>query len=927
MQSGSKSVQITAEHQGLLIHKSTGNTCDSFTFFNSGKENRFNTPNRVRTESLATVVRDGFEAVKCRRFTMGFLGSDGWKLNIRNKLILATVALGTFAVGLVAFIGYRQSANALRNQAFAQLSSVRSALQQNIESYFTQARFDLATHAESLTVRNALRDLSAARKSLLKELEMAGQPVDGTLMRHVTEENRKYYEDVLISNLSQVRDGSPGTADDFLHPDPEVNILQYVYTVKNTAAVGNKEENSDTSDIVSNPNIPPEFRSALGETSYVKSHSIYHPILKQLVSRFGYYDVFVCDAEGYVVYSVFKELDFNGNLRTGPQKDTGIGQAFALGWASEKDGTLAGHVKQTDFAPYSISYDAPATFLGCPIYGADGKKEGVMIYQLPVDRINEVMTMSGKQEEVGLGASGESYLVGPDFKHRTDSRFMDDLEDGSGKRKVISADGQVISYTSIGVLRVDTEGTRRIFSSDAGKRVGVDVYPDYRGVAVLGSYGPLNIPGLPLGILTEIDAEEAFLAAGQQATTALWVGIGTLVLFVVLAFFLARQISQPIDSLVQTANAVAAGDDSARAVVTTRDEIGELATQFNAMVGARVAAQQKIEEENKNLQANIRDLLMVVSDASDGDFTVRAEVTEGALGNVADALNLMFETVGELIQGVQAAAARVASSSTEIQVASDQLAQGAQKQAEEVINTTAAVQEMSSNIESVANNAGVAAEAGQRTKDASEVGNEAVVRVVDGMNRVRENVLAGAKKIKRLGDRSMEISTIVNTIEEISAQTDMLALNAAIEAARAGEHGRGFSVVAEEVRKLAERAANATREIEKLIAGIQAETNEAVVSMEEQTSRVEEESRVVTGAGESLTNIRNATVQASELINEISLSAKQQVRGANGVVEAMEVVAEIAKQAQSGADQTKRSTEELASLAGELTSSVGQFKV
>ena len=316
-----------------------------------------------------------------------------------------------------------------------------------------------------------------------------------------------------------------------------------------------------------------------------------------------------------------------------------------------------------------------------------------------------------------------------------------------------------------------------------------------------------------------------------------------------------------------------------------------------------------------------------MSDASDGDLSVRATVTEGALGNVADALNLMFENVGELIEDVQAASLRVASASTEIQVASEQLAQGARKQADEVVNTTAAVQEMSSNIESVANNAGVAAEAGNRTQEASEAGNQAVSKVIEGMNRIRENVLAGAKKIKRLGDRSMEISTIVNTIEEISAQTDMLALNAAIEAARAGEHGRGFSVVAEEVRKLAERTATATREIEKLIAGIQAETNEAVSSMEEQTSEVENESRVVAGAGESLTNIRQATEQAAELINEISLSAKQQVRGAAGVVQAMEVVADIAKQAQSGADQTKNSTEELATLANELTSTLGQFKV
>ena len=195
------------------------------------------------------------------------------------------------------------------------------------------------------------------------------------------------------------------------------------------------------------------------------------------------------------------------------------------------------------------------------------------------------------------------------------------------------------------------------------------------------------------------------------------------------------------------------------------------------------------------------------------------------------------------------------------------------------------------------------------------------------MERIRQNVQAGAKKIKRLGERSMEISTIINTISQISAQTDMLALNAAIEAARAGEHGRGFTVVAEEVRKLAERTATATKEIEKLIAGIQAETNESVSTMEQQTADVETESKVVASTGGELARIRESSTQSAELINEITLAAKQQVRGASGVVKAMETVSVIAQQAQAGAGQTKRATESLASLSSELIGSLSKFKI
>ena len=389
---------------------------------------------------------------------------------------------------------------------------------------------------------------------------------------------------------------------------------------------------------------------------------------------------------------------------------------------------------------------------------------------------------------------------------------------------------------------------------------------------------------------------------------------------------LSRSISQPLRELASTADKVAKGDNAARAVTDSQDEIGELADSFNAMIDARVKAKEDTEDY-KRLQEGIRQMLMVASDASDGDLTVRAKVTEGALGNVSDAVNLMLENVGEILMEVQIAANRVASSATEIQASSEQLAQGSVKQSAEIINTTSAVQEMAANIESVSNNAAAASEAASRARQASEVGAKSVQQVMEGMERIRQNVQAGAKKIKRLGERSMEISTIVNTIGQISSQTDMLALNAAIEAARAGEHGRGFTVVAEEVRKLAERTAVATKEIEKLIAGIQAETNESVSAMEQQTVEVEMESKVVMSTGNELERIRESSVQSAELINEINLAAKQQVRGAAGVVKAMETVSAIAQQAQAGAGQTKRATESLAALSTDLLGSLAKFKI
>ena len=197
-----------------------------------------------------------------------------------------------------------------------------------------------------------------------------------------------------------------------------------------------------------------------------------------------------------------------------------------------------------------------------------------------------------------------------------------------------------------------------------------------------------------------------------------------------------------------------------------------------------------------------------------------------------------------------------------------------------------------------------AAEAAKRTESSALEGSEAVQNVISGMESLRSNVQAGAKKMKNLGDRSMEITSIVETISRISEQTNMLALNAAIEAARAGEHGRGFSVVAEEVRKLAERTAGATQEIGKLVKAIHLETNETVQAIEQQTQVVEQESQVVGQAGESLAKIREVSTQSADLVADISSVAQQQVSGTRVVVETIGQISSIALRTQEGAEGT-----------------------
>ena len=393
-----------------------------------------------------------------------------------------------------------------------------------------------------------------------------------------------------------------------------------------------------------------------------------------------------------------------------------------------------------------------------------------------------------------------------------------------------------------------------------------------------------------------------------------------------ISFLLTRSITKPLDATVKKAQDILHG----RIEITATEEIAQMQQAFE---GVRIALEEtrelkeKIERDNKELQDNIIDLLKTVADASDGDLTVRANISTGSLGNVADAFNSLMESLQTLLGQVRAQIESTNKAVDQIQHSAATMTSGATNQAREVQAAKELIEQMSREIVKVSENANSAAEASKRTEEKAHEGALAVDEVVSGMGSLRANVQAGAKKMKNLGDRSMEITGIVGTISRISEQTNMLALNAAIEAARAGEHGRGFSVVADEVRKLAERTASATNEIDKLVKAIHVETNETVGAIEQQTSIVEQESRAVSKAGESLTKIRQVSTESATIVVDISSVAKKQAEGAGRVVRAMEQISAITKSTQDGVEGTRATVSQLANLSNQLRSSMGKFKV
>ena len=389
---------------------------------------------------------------------------------------------------------------------------------------------------------------------------------------------------------------------------------------------------------------------------------------------------------------------------------------------------------------------------------------------------------------------------------------------------------------------------------------------------------------------------------------------------------IGNRVLAPVKHLSDFSERLAHGDFRAKADVDSGDDFGYIAENLNraAQDSSRAMFNQEAQE---SLQKSVTEFLTITSQIARGDLTLRGRVTSDALGNVVDSVNYMLDNFCKVLERVRKAAVDVQSSANEILIASEEMSSGAIQQDQEITNTSSAVEQLTVSMKQVSNNAEASAEAARRALDAAEQGNRSVHDTLEGMQRIRSSVQATAKRIKALGDRSLEISEIVNVINDITEQTNLLALNAAIEAARAGEAGRGFAVVADEVRKLAEHSRNATKDIAALIKAIQAETNDAVVVMEEGTKEVEIGAKLADQAGKALEAISTVVRQSAELVQEISLASKQQVRGTEGVANAMQIISNITRQTSQGARQTSRTVEQLVHMSEQLNEALSQFRV
>lgn len=808
--------------------------------------------------------------------------------SILKKLILMLAIVAIIPMLVLGYTMYTAASGGIMTQAFDQLTAIRTVKTRQIEDYFAQIDSQISTFSENQMVVDAMNQFPGALKNVRTEMNVQDDQLE-TMKQSLL----GYYSNDFGGEYLKRTGQKPDLRAQIKPLDLDSIYLQYQYIASNPNPLGAKED----------------LDAARDGSQYSQLHGKFHPIVRNYLREFEYYDIFLCDIEsGDIVYSVYKEMDYTTSLIDGPYSKTNFGEAFRLAAAADnKDDVFL-----VDYDNYTPSYEDPASFISSPIYDGD-KKIGVAIFQMPIGRISSIL-----DERAGLGETGETYAVGSDNLFRNDSRFLSDL----------GLDTTIINPE----ITVSTKAVQDVFQNNGS---GTEIIDDYRGAPVLSSWAPITVykggsgrDPIKWALMSEIDLAEVrapIAATGMLYQSGLVILFGALI-GGLLTYWFANRIAKQANSINDMLSSIGIGMFDARAEKVTNDELGDVAVALNAMCDNTLTLIQS-NDERQEIQRSIESLIGEMENIAAGDLTINAEVKEDITGSIAGTVNNMTQQLRSIVSRVQNATDQVTTSAGSIADVSQSLSQESDAQADEITSASEKVVNITTRIQAVANQSEDSAKVAQKARETAGRGFKAVSDTVEGMDRIREQVQATSKRIKRLGESSQEIGEIVQLISDIADRTSILALNASIQAAMAGDAGQGFAVVAEEVERLAERSTDATKQISTLIKAIQTETSEAIADMEESTREVVEGSQLASQAGQTLSEIDEVSRQLEELIKGVSTSALEQASAATDIASTMTKISETTK---ASADKSRNATQsvgQLSSLANQLRESVSQFKL
>jgi len=528
------------------------------------------------------------------------------------------------------------------------------------------------------------------------------------------------------------------------------------------------------------------------------------------------------------------------------------------------------------------------------------------------------------------GGYSAVYFLNPDGKPQLATSALQVGGRSEGDSKQLTAN---VSLPDLGLIRSAQGGSGGNLTS----RLSLQNQPMTMAIRSVS-----NSEGQPIAFLLRGTPENALDNLLRE--TFLWqllVGVISLVIAGVAAYWLGRALTNPLRQLQNTAQRLGSGEKGIRADIESEDEVGQLARTINEMAQRvedytqsmesdalqRRAEAESQKQQKEELQAGVIRLLLSIEEAAKGDLTVKGQVETGAVGSIADAFNATLGGLRSLVQKVVVTANTVTNLAQSESEEVSSLSQNALSQSRSLQSATQAVVEMAHSIEQVATNAQTAAEIARQGKLTAQTGQDSMDQTVNSIYNIRGRVAEISKKSKRLAESSQEISKIVNIITGISEKTNLLAFNASIEAARAGENGQGFRIVADEVRRLAEMVTVSAQEIEQVILRIQEETAQMTQMMEESTSEVVTGTQLVQTTKENLQTLAQITEQIDTLLDSISQNTASQRSTSLAVTETMESVASLAQQTSNKSQTVSESLQSLTAIAADLQTAATQFKV
>jgi len=769
---------------------------------------------------------------------------------IKHQLIIAFIVISAVSIlissVLIGSNAISKTEIEVKYEVEQKLIAVRDLKKSQIIDYLTLIQNQIKVMSSSTWIADATVNF---KQAFFDYPAQAGDSINISAIKG-------YYDNEFDQVFKENNNGKSSNTRQLLSSISDIALLfQQDYIASNSNPLGSKDALSDTQN----------------GTTYNALHKEYHPGLRNFLQTYGYYDIFIVEPDsGHIIYSVFKELDYATSLNSGPYKNSGIAEAFKLGMQLQSPDETA----LVDFKPYLPSYDAPASFIASPIM-KDGERLAILIFQMPIDGINNIMTNNQQWKETGFGDSGETYLVGGDNLLRSQSRFF--IEDKEAYLQAVKS-----SIDEATLAKIDARGSVIGLQKIKNDRIqdalegnsNVNYINDYRGIAVVSAHTPVDVPGLHWALLSEIDHHEAFDHLNELRNsiikTTIIMAIVLIIIMGVLGTFFTRIVVRPIEMF--------------------SDRISRITSQ--------------------------KDLTIRIPTDGNNEFS--------ALGKE---LNCMLESLALFVSNMRESADNLAGNSKQLSSASTDAAEQVNQQNLEVNAAATATTELSASITEVASSAEQAANQMRITRDQVNTSMAVANETQADIYQLQENMNSAISAMAQLETESQGIGAVLDVIQNIAEQTNLLALNAAIEAARAGEQGRGFAVVADEVRTLASRTATSTDEIRSKIESLQKGVENALMSVQASQEKTSSSIEKVESTVSSLKEVTGYVDQVDQMNAHIATAAEEQSQVTEEINRNVLLIKDLSDNVLELTTNISEASNDVSSVSVDIHRQVDQFKV